>query len=394
MIRNITDYDFGNGVSSNKNMESISFNEDEYSVKVTYTYYKESGALGYKGKGALMRKLKNDKWIPTNSIIYCVSKVKSPIMPYNYGEAETTFEQNDVWSAWCFLMPYNYNRVLFTNKKFPICTFFHGSRGWDSPDNMGYSSTEQVMSASNGYTLAGMLRNAGYVVFDINGYGISSEADDNSRHWGNPRAVSTAKKAYEVLVDRFNCRRGMAISGISMGGAIAKSYCMTYPEDVVCAALEAPSELGGTCRFSVTGGHVEGESQTSAAHAWGYENAMDMYADNEHTAFIGYSPCIAPNVIDENGFIKKIVQTDWNSQSTIFSNLNKFICGFPVEVKIWHGDADTNVPLQYSQWFVNTVRNANNNATLRLCPDCVHDLNNYGWIRQEVLNYIESKMKI
>lgn len=394
VLRQLDAYKWGNGTSLDEDMRPISFNENEYFVRIEYYYNKASGAYGYTGKGALMRKLKNDKWVPTNSLIYCVSKIKSPVMPYNYQEADTIFPQTDEWSAWNFVMPYNYNRVLFTNKKFPICTFFHGSSGYNTPDNMGYSSNEQIMSASHGKTIVGMLREAGYVVFDINGYGISRQADDKSRHWGNPRAVSTVKKAYEVLVDRFNCRRGMAISGISMAGAISKSYCMTYPGDVVCAAMEAPSELGGTCRFSVTGTHVENQSQTSAAHAWGYENAMAMYADNDHTAFIGYSPCIAPNVIDENGFIKKIVQTDWNSQSDIFNNLDSFSCNFPVEIKIWHGDADVNVPLEYNQWFVNTVRNANGNATLRLCPNCTHDLNNYPWVRQEIINYIDSKMKI
>lgn len=382
------------GIEQKVNMEDLAFQEDETYVMLMYYHYLAEGAYGPNALGALMRKLKNDNWVPTNNLIYCVSKIKSPVMPYNYQTEGTVFSQTDEWSAWDFVMPYNYNRVLFTNKKFPICTFFHGSSGWDSPDNMGYDSSERIMSASHGKTIIGMLREAGYVVFDINGYGISRAADDKSRHWGNPRAVSTVKKAYEVLVDRFNCRRGMAISGISMAGAISKSYCMTYPGDVVCAAMEAPSELGGTCRFSVTGAHIENQSQTSAAHAWGYENALAMYADNEHTAFTGYSPCIAPNVIDENGFIKKIVQTDWNSQSDIFNNLDSFSCNFPVEIKIWHGDADVNVPLEYNQWFVNTVRNANGNATLRLCPNCTHDLNNYPWVRQEIINYIDSKMKL
>lgn len=387
-------YPWGNGTSQNVNMDDLVFQEGETYARLFYYHYTASGAYGPNALGALMRKLKNDNWVPTNNLIYCVSKIKSPVMPYNYQEADTVFPQTDEWSAWDFVMPYNYNRVLFTNKKFPICAFFHGSSGWDSPDNMGYGSSERIMYDSTGKTIVGMLREAGYVVFDINGYGISRAADDKSRHWGNPRAVSTVKKAYEVLVDRFNCRRGMAISGISMAGAIAKSYCMTYPGDVVCAAMEAPSELGGTCRFSVSGAHDEGTSQTSAAHAWGYENAIAMYADNEHTAFIGYSPCIAPNIIDENGFIKKIVQTDWNEQSDIFSNLSNFSCNFPVEIKIWHGDADVNVPLEYNQWFVNTVRNANGNATLRLCPNCTHDLNNYPWVRQEIINYIDSKMKL
>lgn len=379
-----------NGQGQDVNMGELEFSEDETYVMLTYYHYQAEGAYGPNAKGAIMRKLKNDNWVPTNNLIYCVSKIKSPVMPYNYQEADTVFPQTDEWSAWDFVMPYNYNRVLFTNKKFPICTFFHGSSGYDTPDNMGYSSSEQIMSSSNGKTIVGMLREAGYVVFDINGYGISRNSDSKSRHWGNPRAVATVKKAYEVLVDRFNCRRGMAISGISMGCALAKSYCMTYPGDVVCAALEAPSELGGTCRFSVSGDN----STTSAAEAWGYENANAMYADNEHTAFIGYSPCIAPNVIDGNGFIKKIVQTDWNEQSDIFSNLSNFSCNFPVEIKIWHGDADDNVPLEYSQWFVNTVRNANGNATLRICPNCEHELNHYPWVRQEIVNYIDSKMKI
>lgn len=394
-------YSWGGGTERELNMEPITFQDNEYKAVIRYYYTKNTSVstLAHIGIGALMRKLKNDNWIPTNNIIYCVSKIKSPVMPYDYSEADTTFAQTDIWSAWGFNMPYNYNRNLFTNRKFPICTFFHGSSAWVSPDTLGPEYYQ------NPYAIMGKLRQLGFVVLDVNGYGINRRPSDTSRHWGNPRTVDTVKKAYEILVERFNCRRGMALSGISMGGAIAKSYALTYPEDVVCCALEAPSELGGTCRYNnpLTSSY---QSAGSCARAWGYSGSTDraaaeaMFADTTHAPFIGYSISVAPIVIDpETNGLSKINMSSYTESTTpnlMFGDntYQNFMQPFPVETKIWQGDDDEQLPLRWNEMFVSTARNANSNVTLRLCPGCRHSLNNYPWVVDELLNYVSDKMKI
>lgn len=374
-------------------MEDVTLPENTAYVKL-YGYIGSAGS-GYTNKGcfALMKPLKKDGSMPKNSNVYCVSKIKYPTMPWNYSEADTTFPQTDIWSAWSFMFPYSANSI--TGKEFPLVSFFHGSRGFLTSEYMGYNS------AATSTGIVGALRNKGCVVFDINGWGISQESDQYSRHWGNPIAVETVKKAYEVLTTRFNCRKGMVISGISMGGAISKSYCMIHPEDVIACALEAPSDMGCTSRIMTWDGEV--------ATAWGgYDSAQALTDDVNRDRFIGYSPTLKPMVIQDDGtitFMQNVM--DWksvynpsasgyNDANNLLNptNIGRFYNPFPVEIKIWHGDADTNVSLKYNQYFVNTVRNANCNATLRLCPDCVHDLNTYPWVMDEVVNYIVDKLNI
>ena len=354
---------------------------------IKLSYHIKNGNPTNTGCGAIMKPLKNDCTLPTNLICYCVSKVNVPVIPNNYND-DDSFTRASVWSAWCFRLPFKGASTTLLGKKNPICSFFHGSSGFVSSDYMGYTSS----TGNNG--IVGELCKAGCIVFDINGYGISYNSDEKSHHWGNPIAVATAKKAYEVLVNRFNGRRGMVLGGISMGGAIAKSYAMIYPEDVVACAIEASSEIGCTCRFR--GPYGSALSASTAAKAWGYSSEQDMYDDKAHENLLGYSPCVMPLVIDENGSLKKIdtTQLDFDYATMCGTMIGKFLCGFPVEIKIWHGDADVNVPLQYSQLFVNTVRNANNNATLRICPGCTHDLNTYSFVKAEVVDYIVDKLII
>ena len=182
----------------------------------------------------------------------------------------------------------------------------------------------------------------------------------------------------------------MVVSGISMGGAIAKSYCMTYPEDVVACALEAPSEIGCTIRTGIT----QNGNFNKAWNAWDItNNKLDM------NVFLGYSPLINPQLIDENGHIthKDVDEwsfSDWidNSNPTKLATNMQLYGSFPVEIVIWHGDKDANVDLGYSQQFIRTIRNAGCNGKLRLCHNCTHSLNNYDWVVKEVVDFVSQKL--
>ena len=76
------------------------------------------------------------------------------------------------------------------------------------------------------------------------------------------------------------------------------------------------------------------------------------------------------------------------------TNYKNFMQPFPVETKIWQGDADEQLPLRWNEMFVETARNAGSNVTLRVCPGCMHSLNQYPWVVEEILNYITDKMNI
>ena len=349
---------------------------------VVIVFLRGSDTYTYTGCGALMRPLKNDSFAPTNKNIYCVSKIYTPQFPYDRNEENQSFVQQEQWSAWSFMLPSSY-RGNFT-KKYPIVAFLHGSSAFLTSEVMSYNS------ANTNEGIVGNLLDKGFVVFDINGYGVSYESDRYSQHWGCPAAVDTMKKAYTIIVDRFNGRKGMVVSGISMGGAIAKSYCMTYPEDVVACALEAPSEIGCSIRTGIG----QNGNFSKAWNAWDFvSNRLDL------NVFLGYSPLINPQLIESNGsIIHKGVDewnlSDWidNSSPTKLATNMQLYGSFPVEIVIWHGDKDANVDLGYSQQFIRTIRNAGCNGKLRLCPNCEHNLNNYEWVKKEVVDFISQKL--
>lgn len=345
-------------------------------LKMSYMGWTENKQGNSKlGMAALMKPLLDDGTIPQNEIVYCVSKIKKPLLPYNYTTENTTFPQDELWSAWAVRFPSGHQ---LKGKPTPLTSFFHGSSG--------YVLSNKISYPTYGTALHKEINDRGIAVFDINGYGISFVSDQYSRHWGCPAAVETVKAAYNVLTERFNCRKGMVLSGISMGGAIIKSYAMTYPEDCVACAMEAPSEIGGT--FRLNGGVAEAVST-----AW----------DGSDIELIkGYTPLAMPLIVqsitvDNNTYdvLRKVNSIIYNYMfgTTGTQVNNQLYAPFPVEAVIWHGDADTNVPLSYSLQFVSTTRNAGSNVKLRLCPNCTHDLNLFPWVKDEVLNYIESKLK-
>lgn len=353
-------------------------------LKMNYLVYASvKGGNPLSGCAALMKPLLDDGTMSKNDIVYCVSKIKKPVHPYNYSTEGTTFPQEELWSAWAVRFPSGHT---LSGKPTPLCSFFHGSSACVTSEKISYPSY--------GATINKQINDRGIAVFDINGYGISFLSDNYSRHWGCPAAVETVKAAYNVLTERFNCRKGMVLGGISMGGAIIKSYAMTYPEDCVACAMEAPSEMGMTFRKTTT--------DTEVLDAW------DL-TTRDVNAICGYTPFANPYVIDtQNGnvLVHRNI-TDWTytdfcklkSGATSTTPINyeatdlQASAPFPVESVIWHGNADNNVSYGCSVMFERITRNAGSNVKLRLCPNCDHNLDTYPWVCDEVVNYIESKLK-
>ena len=345
-----------------------------------------------KGCGALMKPLKYCNSTPKNDYIYCVSRISDIAnTPNNYYSGEIYPTISD-WSAWMFRLPKNTNSV--DGKPNPIAAFFHGQSGWVSSEQMGYNN-----ESSNTRMIEDLV-DAGFIVFDINGYGVSWQSDEKSMFWGCRMGVDTAKKAYETIVERFNGRREFFISGISMGGAIGKSYPMIYPNDVVACALEAPTEIGLTIR-SYAGDGSQTLSHRSIYKAFGYASDVDMANDLNRENCIGLSPCVKPLEIDsETGMLKYIGNVMTYDRTYMKEHTDDFYAKFPVEVRVWHSPLDNTsnggVDYEASLLFVNSLRKANCNAILRKVElpedQTQHSLNFYPWIRQEIVEYAREKM--
>lgn len=362
-------------------MESMDIPADCEYIQVDVRMWQETGKSTTYGLGALMKPLKEDGTMPQNELIYCVSRIKRPLIPNGYDEEGTYQPDGYVWSPWAFMFPYGADSI--TGKKFPIVPYFHGGTGIVTSECFGYNSGLKQ------WPILSMLRARGCIVFDINGYGIYPKQGYVTSHQGCPTALHTIKKAYETIVNRFNGRRGMVLSGISMGGQTAKGYAMTYPQDCIALALAAPGEIGLNMRVS-----DNSETFKCVYYGWEYGDKGAIDADPKREKFIGYSPLVKPQVIQEDGTLKNMTEAMDYTAADMFANENKFSAPFPVEIKIWHGSDDTTVLPRNSRLFVNTVRNAGCNASLRICPNCDHNFTDLLWVRQEIVDYIMDKLSI
>ncbi|MBQ1801326.1 MAG: hypothetical protein II011_11310, partial [Prevotella sp.] len=208
----MTDYNVASTQTELKVMDNVVIPEGaEYILVQSYLLPSTGSTKVTKGCGALMKPLKYCNSTPKNDYIYCVSRISDVAnTPNNYYSDEIYPTISD-WSAWMFRLPKNTNSV--EGKPNPIASFFHGQSGWVSSEQMGYNK-----ESSNTRMIEDLV-DAGFIVFDVNGYGVSWESDEKSMFWGCRMGVDTAKKAYETIVERFNGRRGFFVSGISMGGA-------------------------------------------------------------------------------------------------------------------------------------------------------------------------------
>lgn len=346
-----------------------------------------------KGMAALMKPLRDDGAMPVNSIVYFVSRVKvAPMSDEINDNVPGTANVEDIWSAWGVKFPEGHK---LSGKPTALVGHFHGTGGVVTSECLSYVYRY-------GTYMHELLNGAGLAVFDVNGRGVSFAEDrletsngvqrgDRQRHWGNPAAVATAKKAYEVLTGRFNCRKGMVIGCTSMGGCLVESYANTYPQDLVAAYMCAPAVLGTNCR---TQNYRDG---IDVGRAWG---ATGAHA-GDISLVLGYSNWVKLVVkeqvqIDESTTISYFTEGPTNLTLTdILNNTNgireKIYAPFPVELVVWQGTADTNVSPIYPETFVAAARRAGSNVKIRLCSGYEHPLMDF---YPEVVEYVKSKLVI
>lgn len=335
------------------------------------------------GMAALMKPLADDGTMPKNDMVYFVSRVKDP-MNNNENGAAGTATTSWMWSAWGVKFPEGHKLV---GKQTPLVGHFHGTGGYVTSECLSYVYRY-------GTYMHELLLDAGIAVFDVNGRGVSFCSDgytgsgvalgERSRHWGSPIAVATAKKAYEVLTERFNCRKGMVVGCTSMGGALVESYANAYPQDLVAAYMCAPALLGLQVR---TADYLAGRDDGLAWGATG-DHQGDPYL------MLGYCQALDITeevVVDGVGHLVRRAARDISMDDFLDTSTRKLFIPFPKELVIWQGTADTNVTPERRIGYVRAMRNAGSNVKIRICEGYAHPLMDF---YPEVVEYVKSKLMI
>lgn len=199
-------------------------------------------------------------------------------------------------------------------------------------------------------TLIAGLLDAGYAVFDVNGYGSAADGEQND--YGCPLALQAFIKAYDYITTHFNVQKLVNVAGYSMGGANACAIAKTYPELTKTLSLISPSVLNLSA--------IKDTSKNGVAIAYGYSDATEMEADdysNLQTSIIGIE------CYDQSGLrIFPDINYDWITNSNNYRILIKDIF---CPVKTWVGDADTVVNVDSGLAIKEAMNNANKQAYYR-----------------------------
>lgn len=296
-----------------------------------------------------------------NTLYYFGTIIKSPY-PVNGVNDSTEIAVDDVVSAWGVMFPASYRN---SGKPTPVIAMLHGSDGYVSDSCLGYTSADWQ-------TARGIYLNAGFAVMDVNGWGVSQEADTHSQHWGNPLSVETLDKAFDFLKQEFNVCEKLLIHGQSMGGALAMSYALTNPGKVAGLALFAPAVMATLIRYNSMGAVAWGYADDAAAAADGYSNL---------TGFVPLNDAIS---VDSDGLINLV---DWSELTENQAYQTMMIDHLPFRTRVWLGTSDLERRRNAVNLLVSSLRRGGSPVTIRYCNGAGHGLYTYGYVRDEAVDW-------
>lgn len=202
--------------------------------KTAYTGNVICSKLGYvppyNDKGVIT--LSKNKQIETSDWVIFTVPVNQAIVNTDDTTNQRDDNENIVNVECVYKLPGTYTPYGKPTKLVMIC---HGAgRGVTTP-NAGDNKSWIQLSDYN--AIANKFLNAGYAVFDCNGY--SNEYAGNN-FWGCHRGVEAWRKAYDYMVNNFNVETDFSIYGFSMGGLTALNLVMEDFPNVKCVALGSP----------------------------------------------------------------------------------------------------------------------------------------------------------
>ena len=305
-----------------------------------------------------------------NEILIFASMIQSPMMRKITND-NAEIETADVVSPWGIIFPSTYS---VGGTPTPVIAMLHGMSGYVAEGCLGYTSSGWV-AMRNAYLAAG------FAVMDINGYGVSTQADAKSKHWGCPLAIETLDKAWEFIKQNYNVTDKLLLAGTSMGGILAMSYAKCFPGKVNAVGLFAPNLLAYSMRFLTGDGSKE--------IAWGYADHAEAEADN-YNQLSGYVVLNECQVADaDTNAISQFEWSDYDSDTKEQILTKRLIDRFPVTMRIWQGSVDDQVPASNSVLLFNSLLRGNSPVSIRICLNAGHSLETYEYVRNEAVSWFK-----
>ena len=196
--------------------------------------------------------------------------------------------------------------------------------------------------------------NAGYAVFDCNGY-------DNTifgvNFWGSPKGVEAWRKAYDYIINNYNVEHNFSIYGFSMGGLTALNLVTNKFPNIKAVALGSPV--------------IDLEKSWEDGQVKLMQLGFGLGSKYDKTFTIGCDP------------MQKIVKINGSE----YYNANV------PPVKIWYGSTEvgTCVNKEYAKRIVNAITNGGGSAYYREVENAGHEIC-YGHndnINKEILYFFE-----
>lgn len=186
----------------------------------------------------------------------------------------------------CFVkLPPNYTQTGKPSKLIMVC---HGA-------GQGITGSPNWTQQASYNALLDTFLNAGYAVFDCNGY---NDTVMGQNFWGAHRGLECYRKAYDYVTQNYNVENNVNIYGFSMGGLTAMNLMFQKLPNIKAVACGSPIsdlqkdgfEWGGT----PNGGCAEAYGITNATYnpetVWGCDPTLRIVLLYDKETIIGTYP--------------------------------------------------------------------------------------------------------
>ena len=254
----------------------------------------------------------------------------------------------------CLWIPTNYKSIGTPTR---LVIFCHGS---------GEKIDAETSTLPNPFQY---LLKMGYAVLDMNGLPIEISGDGNGRHFNAPFALSSYTKGYQYVIDNYNLKKEVFITGMSLGGMMANQLVQSGTIPVIAAGLFCPVTdyfKQAWCRPWQTDQRkliakyfLMNNYDTFSFTSNGTPTSEEIqYFKDNVDKIIGYNPMIKNEMYWDDSYY----QYPHSNENSDYLKLRK---SYPVPIKIWHNLNDETVLPVYSEYFIKSIKKAGGNNEIK-----------------------------